>query len=321
MATVKQMYDFLRIAAQMEENVYTNKQILLKLQNRINELNSIPYYTEKDYRTDQLERTVYARKRKKIPRIVIALIIFFSIGTVPMILLYLLPIIFGEFNGTSRSEASELMMYILASLGILVILFVAIRIIKKKNTKRNVRMSEIKSQTLLTQSNNEREKNQIILANYQKQFNDMKTITINSMNSLDKLYSENILPQQYRNIVAVTTMLQWLSSGRCTEIYGHGGLFDTYENDLKMNMIIGRLDEISSKLDAIMENQNMLYNEIRRGNEIAEKTYQSVRQIENNTDQMKRDISQINTNSAIIARNSAQQTWMQQYAYYQSLYH
>ena len=97
--------------------------------------------------------------------------------------------------------------------------------------------------------------------------------------------------------------------------------FDTYENDAKMNLIIKKLDNISLQLDAIAENQTMLYNEVKRGNEIAERTYQSVKQIENNTDRIARDTSDIKTNSEIIARNTAQQTWIQEYAYYRSLYY
>ena len=100
-------------------------------------------------------------------------------------------------------------------------------------------------------------------------------------------------------------MYQWLQYGICTEIYGHGGLFDRYDYELKFNRIIGTLDEINSKLDSVIENQRMLYDEIQRGNQIAEKTYQSVRNIENNTDRMSKDIKQIKINSNITAMNTA----------------
>lgn len=325
MVSVKQMYDYLKIASKLEEDVYTNKQVLKKIGNRIDELNSVDYYTEDNYRADIVKSRVKAKQNKSTSRIIKTIIIIFVLFAVLFfgINLFLAIITGSNNNGEMGLTAGTIAVIIVSVLPWVAIISVILIIIKKhsRNTKNEYALVNETAKSMLEKSNAEYEKNYALLLNYNKQYDDMKTVTIKSINSLSALYNENILPAQYRNIAAVTTMYQWLKSGRCTEIYGHGGVFDTYENDLKMNMIIGRLDEISFKLDVIASNQEMLYQEIKRGNEIAEKTYQSVKQIEYNSDYIVRDLNRINTNTEILARNSEQSMWMQQYAYYKSLYY
>ncbi|MBQ6931474.1 MAG: hypothetical protein IJN38_05020 [Clostridia bacterium] len=85
--------------------------------------------------------------------------------------------------------------------------------------------------------------------------------------TLEDLYSQNVLPECYRNFVAVATMYQYIVTGRCACVKGHGGIYDTYEKDLRMNLIITNLQRINEKLDRIIENQNMLYRQMREANE------------------------------------------------------
>lgn len=116
-------------------------------------------------------------------------------------------------------------------------------------------------------------------------------------------------------------MYQWLKDGRCTEIYGHGGLFDTYEYELRIGQIVSNLQSINNKLDLVIDNQYVLYDEIKRGNEIAENTYQSVKRIESNSDALVKNSEHIKKNTDIIAMNSQYQSRLMEYNYYRSLYY
>lgn len=85
-------------------------------------------------------------------------------------------------------------------------------------------------------------------------------------NNRMKLYSENILPIKYRSLSAVATLYEYLETGRCNTIQGHGGIYDTYENDLNQGLIIENLRNINNRLGSIESNQQLLYREIQQAN-------------------------------------------------------
>lgn len=85
--------------------------------------------------------------------------------------------------------------------------------------------------------------------------------------TLNDIYAMGILPQKYRSLNAATTLYEYLETTRCKTIEGHGGIYDTYEYDLKLGLIINKLDDIINHLDRIEQNQYMLYNELRTANQ------------------------------------------------------
>lgn len=76
--------------------------------------------------------------------------------------------------------------------------------------------------------------------------------------ALEQLYAVNLIYPKYRSLVAVCTMYEYLDSGRCAALTGHEGAYNLYESELRMNMIIGKLEEINNKLDQIQANQHVL---------------------------------------------------------------
>lgn len=85
--------------------------------------------------------------------------------------------------------------------------------------------------------------------------------------TLEEIYSMDVLPEKYRSLNAATTLYEYLNTGRCTCVQGHGGIYDTYEYDLKLGLIIGKLDVIIERLDEIANNQMMLYQELKTANQ------------------------------------------------------
>lgn len=86
---------------------------------------------------------------------------------------------------------------------------------------------------------------------------------------LKKLYGLNVIHPKYQNMIAVTTMLEYLESGRCLSLTGPHGAYDTYSYEEKKNIIIGRLDTVISMLDEIRQTQRALYDAIQESNAIA----------------------------------------------------
>lgn len=79
-------------------------------------------------------------------------------------------------------------------------------------------------------------------------------------------YSVNCLFPKYRNLVAVTTIDEYLQSGRCTTLEGSDGAYNLYEMELRQNIVIGQLSSILSNMEQIKNNQYTLYQELATAN-------------------------------------------------------
>lgn len=103
------------------------------------------------------------------------------------------------------------------------------------------------------------------LANEQKAIkNELKKI----VETRNELYDYNIVYGKYRNYVALTALYEYLTSARCESLEGVNGAYNLYESELRSNEIINQLSKIVTSLDSIKANQFMLYQELRKANDI-----------------------------------------------------
>jgi len=144
----------------------------------------------------------------------------------------------------------------------------------------------------------------IKVSEYERQMKTFKhnkgtaLITINSMqnnldllnkqyretsDSLSKFYSLGIIYKDYRNLDAVASFFQYLDSGRCTQLEGHEGAYNLYEEERRLNIIITGIDwiisnqrQIMNQLEQIRENQTALYDAICEVNETVNRLGQKV---------------------------------------------
>ncbi len=302
--STSQMKMYLKLVMQMESDLYSSKLVVSKIQGRINQLQNQPYYTITEYFGDTLETNKKVNIFKMIPWWVYLYFAF----TIPSL-------------GIAYSQSITLFFAALFIYSALLVLVAVICIASKKRRKKNQAILNAAYRKTFEDSEIKREHNNLIIANYNVQLTEAKKANNLAYNNLVKVYNENILPPAYRNMVAAATMYQWLQYGICTQIYGHGGLFDKYDNELKYGRIIGRLDEINSKLDEVVSNQKTLIDQIEYSNQIAEKTYQSVQNIESTNEQILKTNKNIERNTEITAMQSRYQTRMQEYAHYQRMYY
>ena len=82
----------------------------------------------------------------------------------------------------------------------------------------------------------------------------------NQYRLLNRLLSLNLVYAKYNDIIAWTTIYEYLDSGRCSELQGINGAYNLYENETRTEIIISQLDTVISQLDQIKKNQYMLYN-------------------------------------------------------------
>ena len=94
--------------------------------------------------------------------------------------------------------------------------------------------------------------------------------------ALISLYEEGIIYSRYRNLVAVSTIYEYLASGRCDQLEGPNGAYNLYEMELRQNIVIGQLSTITEHLEQIKENQYTLYYEIQNANRNSESMLSSI---------------------------------------------
>lgn len=105
---------------------------------------------------------------------------------------------------------------------------------------------------------------------------------------LDTYYNKGIIYSKYQNFVAVSSIYEYIDSGRCASLEGHEGAYNLYETEVRMNLIITKLTDISQKLDRIIDNQRALYHAISACNKqvtrLSNNMMKSLNNIENNAE-------------------------------------
>lgn len=104
------------------------------------------------------------------------------------------------------------------------------------------------------------------LAILRTEANRLSEIKRKGMEILSQLYNLDIIYPKYRNYIAVCTLAEYFSSGRCSELTGPNGAYNLYESELRQNTIINQMDIILRGLETIRLNQYILYEELYKTN-------------------------------------------------------
>ncbi len=131
----------------------------------------------------------------------------------------------------------------------------------------------------------------------QSRVDQLKSMKHETLDALDKLYDVGVVYAKYRALVPIVMFCEYMESGRCSQLEGHEGAYNIYENELRQNIIISKIELVLGKLEEIKENQYMLYEAIERGNRLTNRLLDSV------TDNARR-LDSIESNAAVTAENS-----------------
>lgn len=341
MQNVNLMMQFLKNASELERFVLIWENALTKINNSLNSITSKQKNLEGDLYSNVIlssciDDDIAEEKKKSKKDNLETVFIFGPLITLFFLFVYGAPFIMNAFEESRANNISfmeGLTNYIdkeFGAFGIIIICLIVFAIIifiiatvfvsiknllsksekdkwdklaaEKKNTATNER--KLIQQKISSLEINER--------NLKIERNNIQFALNSARKELQDLYNLNILPRKYQNIVATTTMYEYLVTGRCTKIEGHGGMIDTYEYDTKLGVIINNLVEINAKLDVIQRNQEMLYNELCIANQHLSKIEKDIISIENNTGEIKRNtaISAANSQQMLaIARSAEWRTW------------
>lgn len=130
---------------------------------------------------------------------------------------------------------------------------------------------------------------------------------------LEQYYNKNVVHITYRNLLAISSIYEYLSSGRCYTLEGHEGAYNLFENEVRQNIIISKLDEVIYHLEQIERNQHMLYTAIKENNASIQRLTQEMYKVADNLQRIESSNQIIAYNSKIAAKNSEIQTWLEIY--------
>ncbi len=223
------------------------------------------------------------------------------------IILDLSSIIFHE-NGTTSAylSATNKAALILGLIGgAIVAIFIISEDIKDFNSVENHNQSILPKNAQIDRENEQMRKTknqQIGIINKEinivaKSYNETKAI-------LDSYYALNIIFPKYRYLIAVSSFYEYFESGRCDRLEGHEGAYNQFENEIRLNMVICKLDEVIKHLDRIEQNQWMLYDAINQGNKKADRLLKSVNNAVNKLDDISHHAEITQYNSGVIAENT-----------------
>ena len=83
---------------------------------------------------------------------------------------------------------------------------------------------------------------------------------------IQQYYSVGIIYPKYRNLPALTSILEYLKSGRCEALTGIDGAYNLYENELYQQSVISQLDIVIKNLETIKNTQYILYETVQNIN-------------------------------------------------------
>lgn len=121
------------------------------------------------------------------------------------------------------------------------------------------------NQEIIEQNREGQQRNQKVVSRANRQAELLKTELSQALQTLKK--TEDVLSQyymwdavypKYRGLIPIAMFCEYFASGRCSELTGPNGAYNIYENEIRLDLILVKLDDIINRLDQIQENQYML---------------------------------------------------------------
>ena len=271
---------YLKHAMELEGNIYTAQRICEQLRNRAAEL-AIPK-TIKEVEKTSVVRTIFAG---------------LILSVIPALISFLVVEFIFQGGGTS---IALLVVVGFIMFGLLVVYFP-----EKKTYDAYCKEVEDERQRIKTEDVAKR----VLL----KEAEIIERKMQSSKKLLDSLYSMNVVHEKYRNLVAVTQLYEYFDTRRRNILEGNGGAYDLFEEELRKDMIIDRLDKIISQLDKLQRTLFLLFQELNKTNEILSSLGNDIRSA-NITLQGIQNMAAITAfNSTVIARETGARDYINYY--------
>lgn len=289
---------YLEIALDLEKNIFIQEKTLGKIAGIHNSLG--------------IKNKLYKPVKKKAPFNLDIIPIFFIPAMIFLVICYvgnfLLPSLSGFFGIFVNLLGINILFYLLK--GAIVSLIIGFLICLITKLYKDSVYSRQYDEALRKYDNNLRKDNaRVTEENKRKEIlaNNYKALQLkkaNSVECLKKIYNYNIIEKKYQNIVAISSIYEYLKTGRCKSLTfdektGDIGAYNKFEEEKRFDRIITNTEIIISQLNEVIENQYILQDTLRSG-------IQTINRLVSNTDSISKQLKSSNAKSDIIIYNQQQ---------------
>ena len=263
----------------MEESLYTQKSVISDLNRRIS---SIEIKDVKEFKEKEATASPYVG------------LVLSAIGVLWLFL------VFG--SGIVKSDVGILFNCFLAAPFILGGIIITInessedKSIKSRNNAEKKRIEEENKIIIAERPIKEAQKAALGLAR-DKIVEQKKSTEAN----LKEMYSANVIYPKYRDFAMVSSIYEYIDSGRCLELEGHEGAYNILETEIRLDRIESKLDVIIRRLDDIMSNQRTLYNALIQSRDTTNRLISSVEEMADRIAFQSQRIDEMNKNTELAA--------------------
>ena len=126
----------------------------------------------------------------------------------------------------------------------------------EEETLRELKTDLEDYRSIISQHENEKLRlEKIVLNELEKEIGKNTYVLGDIAGSLEKFYATRSLDPKYRALVPATTMFEYFSTGKCQDLTGHEGAYNTYEKELRDGKISADTEVLTEKRDEIPEDQ------------------------------------------------------------------
>ncbi len=140
---------------------------------------------------------------------------------------------------------------------------------------------------------------------FTEELKEAKEAYITLLNEKEKYYAYNIIFPKYRNLEALSSIYEYLMTGRCNSLQGSNGAYNLYETELRQNIIIAKLDYVINQLEQIKNSQFMLYESVKKVQDSLKSIAGKMEAACSALYSMQDNTGRILTNSEVIANNTS----------------
>lgn len=162
------------------------------------------------------------------------------------------------------------------------------------------------------------EQRQIVLLQKQKKVLENRLSTSNSL--LRDFYETVGIDENYRHPIAIGYMYEFMKLGISTHLEGADGLYYLVRKELRMDQIQATLNDISSKLDVLLDTQSQLYCELKALQQKSDIMIQKVTQAAADSVRNSELLEGVLENTAITAYNTERISREAQFCNFMMLY-
>lgn len=144
---------------------------------------------------------------------------------------------------------------------------------------------------------------------YENEIEEINAKVSEACDVLKKLLKSGILHPKYWDFVAVSSIYEYLSTGRCSTLEGGDGAYNLYEAEILANRVIDQLDAVIDSLNTIKRNQYLMYNVLTSINRNIKDISQKMSVAVDALSHLESDVSSIKETTEMIEYNTAKSAY------------